>query len=140
MSSEEIIEELRLQNPWWSGKYVKLPENTIERELFPALLDELERELIIGIIGLRRVGKTTLLKTIIKHFMSKIEPIRICYFSFDLGDEFEPLKIVKVYCEEILRESLSELSSRVYFFFDEIQKVKNWGNQIKSLYDKGLNV
>ena len=140
MPAEDIIEELRLQNPWWSEKNVKQPENTIEREIFLTLIDELERKPIIGIIGLRRIGKTTLLKTIIKHLISKIEPNRICYFSFDMGEKFEPLKIVKVYSEEILRESLSELTSRVYFFFDEIQKVKNWGNQIKSLYDKEFNI
>lgn len=140
MKREEILEELQNQNPWWLGKSVDLPKNLTERESTKEILEELSKEKITAVTGLRRVGKTTLLKIIIKKLLNGLSSKRICYFSFDLAKEISPRKIIKLYSEEILKQPLSKVKKKVYFFFDEIQKVENWGNEIKSIYDKKYNL
>jgi len=42
-------------------------------------------------------------------------------------------RIIKDYEEKILRERIK--NKRVYLFFDEIHKLKDWENKIKVLYD-----
>lgn len=140
MRKEELVEELYLQNPWWTDGTVPLPQHTIPRAIQSSIMERLEEKRVTGIVGLRRVGKTTLLKLVIQALLSDVPPERICYFSFDLASEVDPRMILQTYTEEILRESYSTLTEKIYLFFDEIQKVKDWGNQIKSIYDKGFDI
>lgn len=140
MDRQDIIEELRQQNPWWNTNTIDLPENIITRELKQKISTELSDKKITGIVGLRRVGKTTLLKLIINDLLKQHEPERICYFSFDLAEEIPPRDLIKIYSEDILKEPYTQYTNKVIFLFDEIQKVKNWGNHIKSFQDKDLNI
>lgn len=140
MERQDIIEELRLQNPWWLKKELNLTKNIINRQIEDELKKELSETKITGIIGLRRVGKTTLLKLLVKHLLKKTDPERICYFSFDLSEDVTPRELIKIYSEEILKEAYSEYKEKVFFLFDEIQKIKNWGNHIKSIQDRELNI
>jgi len=140
MDKQDIIEELRLQNPWWSTEKISLPKHTIIRDLSEKINNELTEKKVTGITGLRRVGKTTLLKLTIKDLLQYKEAKRLCYFSFDLSEDVTPRELIKIYSEEILKEAYSNYKQTVFFFFDEIQKVKNWGNQIKSLQDRELNI
>lgn len=140
MKRSEILEELQRQNPWWQNKETELNERIIQRKLKTQIKKELENSKISGVIGLRRTGKTTLLKLLIKDLLTNTKGKRICYFSYDLAEELNPRKIIKIYTEEILKEPLNNLKNRIYLFFDEIQKVEDWGNQIKSIHDKNYNI
>jgi predicted AAA+ superfamily ATPase len=51
------------QNPWWKNEKIILPG--FERELLEEVLNYVKYKQIIAIIGLRRVGKTILLKQLI---------------------------------------------------------------------------
>ncbi|MFW6196965.1 MAG: ATP-binding protein [Thermoplasmatota archaeon] len=92
--------------------------------------EDLKKRHITAIIGIRRSGKTTLYRILIKELLRTCDPERICYFSFDLAEEIKPRKLIKLYCEEVIEEPIEELSEKVYFFFDEIQKVDDWGNHV----------
>ena len=140
MEKQDIIEELRLQNPWWKDGKVEIDEQIIERDILEKMEDEMNDEKVTSIIGLRRVGKTTLVKLMIEKLLEDNDADRICYFSFDLSEEVDPRTLIKVYSEEILKEPYLDFEEKVHFFFDEIQKVKDWGNQIKSIQDKDVNV
>ncbi len=140
MERQDLVEELRLQNPWWKTKKISLDKGIIERRLLEEVKEELYQDRISGVIGLRRVGKTTLVKLLIKELLKNTDPMRICYFSFDMYNEIEPRSLIKLYSEEILKEPFLDYDERVYFFFDEIQKVGDWGDQIKSVQDKELDV
>lgn len=140
MDRQEIIEELRQQNRWWETKDIELPNNVTPREIQHRINTELSKKKITGIIGLRRVGKTTLLKIIITKLLKDHEPTRICYFSFDLAEEISPRELIKIYSEEILKEPYNKYTKSVFFLFDEIQKVKNWSNHLKSFQDKNFNI
>lgn len=140
MKRQDIIEEIRLQNPWWSKKDLNLSKNIVERKIEDELKNELSKKKVTGIIGLRRVGKTTLLKLLIKYLLKTKEAKRICYFSFDLSEDITPRELIKIYSEDILKEPYPEYKKKVFFLFDEIQKVKNWGNHIKSIQDRELKI
>ncbi len=140
MEKAELIEELELQNPWWKGGEVPLPDRPVDRDIQEELMDELEKKYVTGIVGLRRAGKTTLTRILIKNLLKSNEPEKICYFSFDLADEVGPRKMIKVYSEEVLKEPVGDYSGKVYFFLDEVQKVDNWGGHVKSIQDKELDI
>ena len=97
MDKQDIIEELRLQNPWWSTEKISLPDHLIIRDLSEKISNELTEKNITGITGLRRVGKTTLLKLTIKDLLQYKEPKRLCYFSFDLSEDVTPRELIKLY-------------------------------------------
>ena len=66
-----------------------------------------------------------------------IKPEHILYFSFD--ETVENLDdILNLYKEHILRKGLGE--GNLYFFFDEIQKLSDWQNKIKIIYDTHPNI
>ena len=78
------MDELLYQyNPWWEGEYNLT--HVIEREKYLHVLKEnIENKHIIFLTGLRRVGKTTLMKLVIKHLLVKgIESKYILYVSVD---------------------------------------------------------
>lgn len=140
MNKQELIEELRLENPWWKGENVPLPAKVVERDIQDELFGKLEDEKISAMIGLRRTGKTTLLRLIIKKLLDEVEPERICYFSFDLAEEVDIRTLIKTFSEEIIKEPYESFEEKVYFFFDEIQKVEDWGDHLKSFQDKDLDM
>jgi uncharacterized protein len=105
---------------------------SLSRTLFSELKNNLDNRQIITISGLRRTGKTVLMKQLID---SLIEERRtrenILYFSFD---EEQP-KI-----EEIIKEfekitDIDISKTKTYIFLDEIQKLEDWQDQIKYYYD-----
>jgi hypothetical protein len=115
-----IVEELRKQNPWWQDSLATPLVSKIRRDLFPQLKDRiLNRELITSLVGLRRVGKSTLLFQIIEEMLhNNFDPKSILYFSFeelpgrDLGDK------LKLIIDHQIDKNLQEKS---YLFLDEIQ-------------------
>jgi len=133
------IEKLSEMNHWWKLGHVK---EALFRPYKRALFSELKRYInlrqIIGIIGLRRVGKTTLFYQVIEHLIkNKTNPKNIMYFSFD--ETIEELdELIRIYKEEVVKIDLS--SEKIYIFLDEIQKLKDWQNKIKIYYDIYPNI
>ena len=120
------------QNPQWTGKEIETPE--FKRDSFATLDKFLSYKQIIAIIGLRRVGKTVLLKQLMKQLKS---PENACYISFDDRDfqKYETAwEIVQYFLQKI-----DEKQQR-FLFLDEIQKVPNWPDLLKTIYDTEKNL
>jgi uncharacterized protein len=127
-------------NKWWIEKVVDSKLSGKRREFFYDLLPYFEKRQILIVKGIRRVGKTTLIYQIIDYLIREknINPYQILYFSFD--EEIQEIdEIVKEYEQRILKKSLTTFD-RVFVFFDEVQKLKNWSNKIKILYDLNPNL
>lgn len=141
MDNLEILRELTLYNPWWNTGEISIDEGFVKRDIFPDFLDSMDDRTILGIIGIRRVGKTTLLKQAIKHLLKTVPQKRILYISLDLFKQEDQIikRIFDIYFRNILHEVPGE-AQRVYIFIDEIQKVPNWGDVIKSIYDMGYPI
>ena len=140
MEGQEIVEELRRQNEWWREEEVNLPENLVRRGMSNKVQAEIEEDIITALTGLRRAGKTTLLKTVISDLLEETDPDRIMYFSLDLADEIDIKSIIDTYTEEVLSEPLEEAEDRIYIFLDEVQKLDNWADHVKSIQDRDYNV
>ncbi len=125
-------EVLYRYNPWWEGAKI---EGLIDR---PAMLSQIKQHLsspqIIFLTGLRRVGKTTLLKLVIRHLIAKgVPPSRIFYISLDdyLLSKHTMLKLIEEY-RKIHKISFKE---KIYLFLDEITYQGNFEVQLKNIYD-----
>lgn len=126
----EIISYMREFNPWWEGKF-KLEYK--EREIYSKIKRFLEMPQIIALTGLRRVGKTTIMLKIVEERLSSgFNPQNIFFFSFDDFNGNSLKELVEEY-ERVNNKKLSD--EKFLFLFDEIQKINNWQEQIKIIYD-----
>lgn len=121
------------QNPWWQDERVKLPK--FERDLLGELSKYVKYKQIIAIVGLRRVGKTVLMKQIIQKL--KAPKNNICYISFDDID-FQKYEIAEDLINYFLE--FSDKRKSRYLFLDEVQKLPNWADLLKTYYDSEENL
>lgn len=133
------IEKLLEMNHWWNtGKVKKEFALPYKRELFQKILKYLKLRQIIGIVGLRRVGKSTIFYQIIEFLLNKkTNPKNIIYFSFD-ETKAELDDLFKIYEEEVIKKKIE--NEKIYVFLDEIQKLDDWQNKIKLIYDLYPNI
>jgi len=122
---------------WREGFFYNFPK---KRFLFKDIVEEIESKQIVSLIGLRRTGKTTILKQVIDHLIKskKVKREYILFYSFD---EEQPKigEIVTEYETKSGKELLG-IKDKIYIFLDEIQKLKNWQNQVKYYYDNYQNI
>lgn len=130
-----IINELTKQNPWWVDPQVKAidPAKT-HRDVFETLKERvLHRELITSLVGLRRVGKSTLILQVIDQILrSGQNPTSLLYFSFEELREKDAGALLRAIIEHQLKKHSKEKS---YLFFDEIQYVDRWNSVLKHYVD-----
>ena len=121
-------------NPWWRDRNVDEKLTGRKRHVFDEVLKYMELRQILIFTGLRRVGKTTLMFHIINWLIKEknIDPVKILYFSFDEAVESIE-EIIATYEKEVLKEKISK--QKIYLFFDEVQKLKDWSSKIKVFYD-----
>lgn len=127
-------------NPWWKSS--KVPASLLgkPRSNLPELISYLDYRQIQILYGMRRAGKTTLLYQLIDNLLTrrKISPYQILYFSFDLQD-WSLDKIIEYYEVEVLKQDFESQDS-IFLFIDEVQKLDDWANRIKILYDRYPNI
>ncbi len=135
-----IIERLLVQNPWWEGRKIESLKNMQKRDAFGVVQNQMKAKQIISITGLRRVGKTVVVRQIIESLLdSGVEAKRIIYFSFDELLAKDPgiiEDVLNTYENTVLKAELKDL----YVFFDEINHIPNWQVALKRFYDleKGI--
>ncbi len=130
------IEDITKFNPWWTtGKVPSDLALEYKRKVFHAVMDTLERRQSTLIYGLRRTGKTTIMYQIIERLLADgVKKEAIIYFSFD-EIPFDLKDVLETYQKVVLKKNFDELDNRLYIFFDEVQKVKDWESKIKVYYD-----
>lgn len=121
------------QNPQWQDKKAKLPD--FERDLLEKLAKYVKYRQIIAVTGLRRVGKTVLMKQIMQNL--KAPKNNICYISFDDID-FQEYRIAEDLINYFLE--FSDKGKARYLFLDELQKLPNWQDLLKTYYDAEENL
>lgn len=121
--------ELERQNLHWNSDFSYA--YPIKRFIFDKIWNSSQNGLITAIYGLRRVGKSTLLKQVINQAIEqKTRREDVLYFSFDESTE-DFWEVIKAYEKQIGRK----VSSENYVCLDEVQKVPNWKEKVKLLYD-----
>lgn len=142
----ELEEFLRNTNPWWMDKPMS-PLPPVRRWLFETALQRLKTGLapVTVLRGPRQVGKTTLQEHIIDHLLHRenLNPARVFRVQFDEIPSLKGLKdpilsLSSWFEKNILKGSFNEWAHKnepIYIFFDEVQNLKDWAPQIKSLVD-----
>ena len=127
---ENLKELIVIQNPHFEENFFY--PYPLKRAFFGEVVKNINIPHIIAISGVRRTGKSTLLKQVINHLISNGVPRKnILYFSYDEVVE-NPLNIIKEW-EEIISRKIR--GRNYYLLLDEVQKLSNWGEKIKTLYD-----
>ena len=127
--------ELEKFNTWWTTGTIR-PElvQDYKRDAYASILKYMDKKLMIILYGLRRMGKTTMMYQIISELLKVNKSRYVLYFSFD--EYTHSLKdILNSYQEMVLNNTFDNIKENIYIFFDEIQKVPDWENQIKVYYD-----
>ncbi|MBM3191722.1 MAG: ATP-binding protein [Chlamydiae bacterium] len=126
---------LATQNPHWTNKRY---DCGVERECFTRLLDYLDTEQIVAITGVRRAGKSTLVKQLINHliFVRNIPAGNILFLNLEhpyLSPYKEDVTILQRIYEDYLK--ITQPQGVVYAFLDEVQFFDEWPVFVKSHHE-----
>ena len=87
---------------------------------------------LIGIVGARGVGKTTILLQYLKYLKDNFEANKSLYFSYDYPTNVD-IKLIE------LVEEFAKIGG-LYLIIDEIHKYKNFSLDLKAIYDFYPNI
>ncbi len=125
-------------NPHWLKSVDEVYNNYTNREMLPTALDYLSAKEIVAIIGARRVGKSSLIKLMIKALLKELNPKNIFFINLE-KPSFIPYKNDPTYLDKIydayLKLANPNQDEKIYFFIDEIQIFDSWEVFIKSKYE-----
>ena len=120
-------------NPWWERGYF-FTHLKARNKYLNKLEEHLLTKHIVILTGLRRVGKTSLMKlTIARLISSGFTANRILYISLDdyLLSKRSILEIV----DEFRRIHKIRVEEKIFLFFDEVAYKKDFQIQLKNIYD-----
>ncbi len=104
--------------------------------MFDILLENMDNELMVGLLGSRQVGKSSLLWMLIENLhKSGISAENIFYFNLD---DIQLHTLFNSIPEFI--QFLGENDERKYVFIDEVQRLKSPGLFLKEVYDLKRNI
>jgi len=119
-------------NPWWEGK--DFDAGIPRDEYINKLGDFFSRKQINVVIGSRRVGKTTLLKQMLKQVLkSGLSANQIFYLSLD-HPQLLTLPISE-HLRNFRKLFMHDRDKKLLLFLDEVQESPNWEGELKSIYD-----
>lgn len=134
-------QELSLKNEWWVNDNYQADEAKLpRRDLFSLVEDNLDHPLMLNIVGLRRVGKSTILKQLIGKLLDqKVKRTNIFYYLFDYSTQIQKPEfldeVLSVYFKDVVNKPGLSLGERVYVLLDEIQYIEDWQSILKRYYD-----
>ncbi len=124
----EVIERLKLWNPWWEGQKGLIPPNYIRRSIEETLLNFADDKLIKMIVGPRRAGKTTLIYSLAAQLTKKKGVLYI---------NLEDIYLREHSLEELIAAYIRwSKDDDPVIFIDEVQKAEKWESQLRVLLDR----
>ena len=132
MFEETIVD----QNPHWSGDmYIE----GVPRKILNKVIDYLGLPHIISIVGVRRAGKSTLIKQAINFLIQtkEIPPKNILFLNLETP-QFSRYRTDVTYLERVYEDYLKLASPEgtVFCFLDEVQFFTEWQVFVKSHYEE----
>ncbi|HHQ44534.1 MAG TPA: ATP-binding protein [Candidatus Altiarchaeales archaeon] len=134
------FQDISKQNPWWASPSAinddpKIRDFDLAKFKWnPRLRKYLNpgRDILYSVRGPRQVGKTTLVKLIIREELKTRNPADILYYSCDLLTKFQELsELFEIY----LKWAGQQSSGRKLIVIDEISRVENWEYAYKHIVD-----
>ena len=132
-TNQNITKNISIYNPWYQdNNFLFLEKKYNKRKQYYFVEKYLDKELIISIVGLRRTGKTTIIKQIINSLLKKAVPEQIFFYQFD-EENFDLETKLDFYFQNIIKQDIYK--ANCYIFLDELQNVPNWQVVLKKYYD-----
>ncbi|MBF8263358.1 MAG: hypothetical protein HW387_1023 [Parachlamydiales bacterium] len=129
---ENVLAE---QNPHWTGT---LYTQGIHRECFKQILEYLNTPQIISLVGVRRAGKSTLLKQTINFLINQgVPPKNILFANLEhpyFSQYSDQVKYLEILYEDFLK--IADPKGMIYCFLDEVQFFQKWPVFVKSHYEQ----
>ena len=132
MEKDRIVEILSRWNFWNKD----LDIGILRRKYLKKILNFIETDKVISLVGVRRAGKSTLIKQISKSLFEKgVHKNDILIVNFE-EPEFENADVA--FLERIYQSYLEiiEPHGKPFIFLDEIQSVKKWEKFVRSLNER----
>ncbi len=131
MEKSEIIEILSEWNFWEEDRETGIPREDYVNEI----LNKLRLDKVISVIGIRRSGKSTILKQVVKKLIenNKRENTLIVNLEERRWLKLDLEFLNKAY--ESYREIIKP-ENKPYLFLDEVQKLREWERFVRSLNEK----
>jgi len=124
------------QNPHWDGAQY---DGGVPRSVLEGIKRSLNLPYILSIVGVRRCGKSTLVRQIINYLMKekKIKPKNILFLNLE-HPGFSRYKGDAAYLERIYEDYLKLASPEgmVYCFLDEVHFFNEWQVFVKAHYER----
>lgn len=120
-------------NPWWENRQFEL--GVIREAYLDKIMKLIELKEVIILIGIRRVGKTTIIFQSIDYLIKKkkINPHHILYATLD-HPQFININIADI-IQEFRKMHKLNRDDKLYVFLDEIQHIGQWEKDLKAIYD-----
>lgn len=128
------LNNIPIFNPWLQDGGFRFKEEKFHKRIYyDSAKKYLEKELMVSLVGLRRTGKTTIIRQLINFLLSSAtDPQKIFFYEFD-EENIRLEEILNFYLQNILRKDLYK--AECYIFLDELQFVENWQVVLKKYYD-----
>lgn len=129
-------ELLAFQNPHWQkARY----DEGVRRDVLEKALSYLDIPHVISVVGVRRCGKSTLLRQMINYLLDErgVEPERILFLNLEtpaLGALRHDVNNLEHLYSDYLK--LAKPQGQVYFFLDEAHFFPEWQIFVKSHYEQ----
>jgi len=124
------------QNPHWDGSQY---DGGVPRSLLDGIKKNIDLPHILSIVGVRRCGKSTLIRQIINHLTGekKINPKNILFLNLE-HPGFSRYKGDAAYLERIYEDymKLATPEGTVYCFLDEVHFFNEWQVFVKAHYER----
>jgi predicted AAA+ superfamily ATPase len=132
MKKEDLIAILSDWNFWGKGLEVGIPRKIYTKKIDEILFSETNK--IISIFGVRRAGKSFILRDVAKRLVEKFGAKNVLYINFEevrLEKTIETLLNSYYAYLEIIRPT-----SKPFLLLDEIQEINGWEKFVRSLNEK----
>lgn len=135
------IAQIAVMNPWWSDPWSITQDRKLQEvdnanwKWTPKLINtfNLDVDSIYSLRGPRQVGKTTLMKEMIRRLITANKPTEnIFFWSFERNNNEELHQILYEYLNWGMKKT-----GRKYLFLDEVCAVNGWGKELIYFANKG---
>ena len=134
---ENVIEILKKWNPWER----EMQEGVKRKEYIKRIFPFMERKEIIVLKGIRRSGKSTIIKQLINELLrngtDKGQVLYINLEDYGFANNLN-LGLFDIIFEEY--KNYTKNKKTTYFFIDEAQKIKSWEKWVRTKYDLSENI
>ena len=110
----------------------------IKRKMYlKALHTYLGKPLIKVLVGMRRTGKSSIIKLLIGELLEKGVPERNILYINKESLEFEEIQTYKDLYSYVVK-NFKSVTGQKYIFIDEVQEIKEWERAVTSFLAEGI--